>query len=84
MNRLGMSMEIPYYIIALESAPPHDVVVFEMPYDGVMSAREECRKIATKYALAVKSGVFEGVASDGIQTLRRPEWAKPKTVLDFT
>ena len=65
-------------------APPHDVVVFEMPYDDVMSAREECRKIATKYALAVKEGKFAGVASDGIQTLKRPDWCKPKPVLDFS
>jgi len=84
MNRLGLSMEIGYYIVAVETSPPFDVVVYELDFDDVMSAREECRKIATKYNLALKSGEFAGVASDGIQTLRRPEWCKPKPVLDFS
>ena len=83
MNRLGLSMEIGYYIVAVESSAPFDVVVYELDFDDVMSAREECRKIATKYALGVKAGVFDGVAPDGIQTLKRPEWAKPKPELIF-
>jgi len=83
MNRLGLSMEIGYYIIAVETSPPFDVVVYELDFDHVMGAREECRKIATKYTLGVKSGKFEGVAPDGIQVLKRPEWAMPKPDLIF-
>jgi len=84
MNRLGLSMKIPYYIIAVESSAPYDVAVYEMAEEDVLSAREECRKIATKYSMSVKAGSFDGVAPDGIQTLTRPEWAKPKPTLDFS
>ena len=78
MNRLGLSMEIGYYIVAVETSAPFDVVVYELDFDDVMIARLECKKIATKYKLALKSGQFDGVASDGIQTLRRPSWATPE------
>jgi len=77
MNRMDMSMDISYYIVAIESSAPFDVVVYDIS-DEVLGAREECRKIATEYRLAVDKGIFDGVAPDGIQTLRRPDWAKPK------
>ena len=83
MNRLGLSMDIGYYIVAVESSAPFDVVVYELDFEDVMQARSECRQIAVDYKLALATGKFDGVASDGIQTLRRPEWARPKTELIF-
>jgi len=76
MECQGFSADVPFYLLAIESSSPFDVVLYELDSELVEMGRREAKEIACQYRLAEKRGVFEGVAADGIQVLTAPEWVK--------
>ena len=64
-----------FYVIAVESKPPYDVSVFEYDEEAIAIGREKAIEIAVKYRIAEKLDIFNGVMSDGIETIRLPSWS---------
>jgi len=69
-------IEPSFYIIAVESKPPFDVVFYEMDADYLAAGREEAIHLARSYQAAEACNTWLGCAYDGIQTLTAPEWGK--------
>ena len=75
MCQLG---KLPVYIIAIESRKPFDCVVYEADEELIAAGRIEAVEIAKRYNCCRIADYYPGVAEDGIQTLKLPEWTKPK------
>lgn len=63
-------------IIAVESAPPHDVAVFELDDDALYAGEELARDLLRRVADCQQTGQWPG-RYEGVQTLRLPGWAVP-------
>jgi len=72
-----------FYVIAVESKPPYDVSVFEYDEEAIAIGREKAIEIAVKYRIAEKLGIYQGVMSEGIQTIRLPSWAEETPNIDW-
>ena len=60
-------------LIAVESAEPHDVAVFEVAPDDKAAAAYEVECLLEKVKLCQKSGEWPGKAK-GVQALNLPAW----------
>lgn len=66
--------ELPYYIIAVQSSPPHDVVVYKVPQDVLDSGRRLYRDWMIKLVQCRETGKWPGV-NQGIEELLMPAYA---------
>lgn len=62
------------YLIAQESAPPFDVVVYRVPAHVIDQGRKEAVELAMRWRVAQATGVYQGVEPDVIE-YERPKWA---------
>lgn len=61
------------FIIAVESLPPHDVVVYRVPWHVIDSGRYEYRDLLNKYKVCTDTGIWPGY-SDADVDLNLPAW----------
>jgi len=61
------------YIIAVESKPPFDVAVYQVPRQVIEYGRARSTDLARKYAACCAAGVWPGVQPD-MMPLEMPEW----------
>ena len=61
------------YIIAIESAAPHDVAVYRMDAAAIQQGRATARAIAARYRLCEAAGKFAGQV-EGVADLALPQW----------
>lgn len=66
---------IKVYIIAVETAPPYDVAVFELSPFAVKAGCDRALEIACEYCDCVQRGEFPGVSGGEVQELDLPSWA---------
>lgn len=70
-------------IIAVESDPPHDVVVYELDVEGALAAGEELRRaLLERVAECMAAGSWPG-RYDEPQVLELPAWALPDDDVDL-
>lgn len=62
--------------IVVESAPPHAVVVYEIPDDVLLQGREEYEKLLDTLAVCEAKAAWPGPFAE-VQTLTLPTWAYP-------
>lgn len=62
------------YLIAVETNPPHDVVVYEYTWDVLATAYAKCAEALALYAVYSRNGVWPGITSQ-IVPLTVPAWA---------
>ena len=65
---------VPFYVIAVETAPPHFVAVYEFPSDWLADAADQVTRARALYAECESTGDYPGYPTD-ITTLPRPRWA---------
>ena len=68
-------------ILAVESEPPHDVVVFEPEAGDLAAIEDEIRSLLVKLAACQKHDHWPGIYT-GEQELRRPDWAIPEETIE--
>lgn len=69
------------WILAIESKPPHDVVLYRMDDDALDRGRNEAREIAATFAACLTVGKFPGIQSGGMPlALALPTWAETTAV----
>lgn len=88
--RLGYHLQLGWYaeamekkrmkrtktiVICVESAPPFDVVTYEVDEMLIEAGQIAARKIATAYRVAEISQEFSGVAANQLRVLSAPAWA---------
>lgn len=81
--------DLPMYEIVVESTPPHDVVVYQIPEDVLDAGREAYREALVRVLEGRQTGVWRGVANGVELVFQLPKWAQPSddddlTGLDFT
>lgn len=64
---------LPFVLIAVESSPPFDVIVYRLDEDSLYAGTEEYRELLAKVAACAKSDRWPG-RFDTEQTLRLPAW----------
>ena len=63
--------------VAVESLPPHDVVVYRID-DEVLELGQECyRKALMALVVCRETNVWPGQSNGQVQTLEMPNWAYP-------
>jgi hypothetical protein len=68
--------DMPCYVIAAESEPPYDVVVYHMPSDVIEAGREKAIEIATRYRACEALVVWPGAdLGNGVVEFVPPAWA---------
>lgn len=60
--------------IVVESAPPHDVVVYQVPEDIILQGRQEYETLLRDLLACERSGEWLGVAHGTEQVLTLPSW----------
>lgn len=65
-------------VIAVESAPPYDVVTYIVPEEVLEVGRENYRELLTKFKACTESGEWPGQGGDEEHVLSLPLWAIPK------
>jgi exodeoxyribonuclease VIII len=76
-GRLALGYEVPaVIIIAVESAPPHDVVVYRLPEDVIEIGRDDYKRALTRLAECRASDVWPGRAVTQMD-LVLPRWSIP-------
>jgi hypothetical protein len=88
---LGYDMQIGWYcegtgakrasVIALESKPPYDVVVWRIPDAVIKSGREKAIEIARAYRCCEAANSWPGVAGGEVINMEMPAWACAETEL---
>lgn len=63
--------------IVVESAAPHDVVVFDIPEDVIHQGRDEYRALLAHLRQCEERGEWLGAANGTEQVLTLPSWAYP-------
>ncbi len=67
------------YVIAAESAPPFDCIVYQVPSDVLRAGQERAVEIAARYRASEAAGIFNGVDEGaGIVEFVPPAWAGGK------
>lgn len=61
-------------LIAVESYPPHDVVVYRVPEDVILQGREEYQALLRRLVDCQLSGEWNGIADGNEQELTLPSW----------
>jgi exodeoxyribonuclease VIII len=67
--------ELPYYLLAVESEPPHVVQLYEVPPEVLDVGRAEYARLFRRYVECCKSGVWPGYSEEGM-LLQLPAWAR--------
>jgi hypothetical protein len=67
---------LPTVEIVVESAPPHDVVVYEIPEDVIDAGREEYRTALEKLKWCRRGDEWVGVAGGAPVVFQLPRWAQ--------
>jgi hypothetical protein len=67
---------IPSVEIVVESDPPHDVVVYEIPDEELDEGRREYREALVLLARCRERNEWPGVSGGKLLTFRRPKWAQ--------
>jgi hypothetical protein len=70
--------------IVVESEPPHDVVVFDIPEDVVYQGRDEYQALLRHLRQCEERGEWLGCANGTEQVLTLPTWAYPNQGDDLT
>jgi PDDEXK-like domain of unknown function (DUF3799) len=63
-----------FLFIAVESAPPHCVAVYELEEDALQVGREAYEQHLAAYAACVRTGCWPGYG-DGVGSITLPSWA---------
>ena len=90
-ERMGYHIKMGYYaegleakahkaadvsvIIVQESKPPYDCGVIEIPPAIIRTGREQAVDIATRWQIAQKTGVYQGLYANGRIQYERPRYA---------
>jgi hypothetical protein len=64
-----------FYFVAVEKAPPHEVMVYAVPQHTIQIGLSKIRQITPVYADCLKSNVWPGYP-DEIINLQMPAWAE--------
>jgi hypothetical protein len=72
------------YIIAAQSVPPHDVVVYSLPQDVIDSGRAVVDRLFRLYQECTASGEWPGLGADGVRELVLPPWASGADTANVT
>lgn len=70
----GFEVDVEPILIAAQSEPPHDVVVYKMPPMVVNAGRRLYRQLLQRVAACRAAGEWPGIATEE-QDLQLPEWA---------
>lgn len=73
----------PVKIIAVQSKPPHDLVVYDIPDEVLDEGRDRYRQIMAILERCEESNTWPGIAPSE-QTLVLPDWAIQHTDLELT
>jgi len=65
---------LPFDFCAVESKPPHDTAIFEVPTDVVLEGEHQTRKALEQLAEWHRDNHWPGVTSE-VETLELPAWA---------
>jgi hypothetical protein len=64
------------YVIAAESVPPYDNIVYQIPSDVLTAGRDKATEIARRYRACEAANQFDGVdLGAGIVEFVPPVWA---------
>lgn len=63
------------YLIAAQSVPPYDVVVYSLPDDVLAAGRRIVDRLFRRYQECTASGEWPGLGADGVRELVLPVWA---------
>lgn len=74
----GKTYPRKHFIAAVESSPPHGVVLYELDTDAIVEGRAKYRRALDLYAECRKSNSWPGYPH-GIQDLHLPRWAIEET-----
>ena len=69
--------------IAVESKPPHDVVVYDVPEAALDAGWNKARERIVLVRECIDSGKWPGIAGDQEQPLETPAWAMAEEMLEF-
>jgi hypothetical protein len=61
-------------VVAVESYPPHDVVVYRVPEDVLLQGREDYQRLLTQLLECQRTGSWPGVAGGAEQELSLPAY----------
>ena len=67
---------VPVKLVVVQSAPPYDVAVYDVPKDVLTIGRKQYEDALDTLARCEESGTWPGVAPDEL-SLRLPLWAAP-------
>ena len=68
---------LPVVIVAVETEPPHDVVVFEVPEDVLEVGRAAYSALLDRVAICRETNNWPGISGGQVLRLRLPRWADP-------
>lgn len=71
-----LGVELPAVMFVVESAPPHDVIVYRLDEDALVAGHQEVDHLLGIYAECERTGKWPGRFSTE-QALRLPQWAAP-------
>jgi len=71
----GIANDKPPVLIAVQSALPHDVIVFTIPPHVLDAGRREYRRLLTKLYECAESNRWPGAAPNGPVVFELPRWA---------
>lgn len=71
----GLELDPEPLIIGVETAPPFDVVVFNLPEASMLAGRREYQRLLVKVADCAHDGLWPGRAPDKVVPLVLPDWA---------
>jgi hypothetical protein len=69
-------------VIAVESAPPHDVVCYELDDEVLAIGREEYGRLLDTLVDCRRSGQWPGIGGGTLQRFALPKWAQPSEESD--
>lgn len=72
------------FVLAIESKPPFDAVLYRMDDDAIDRGMKEACEIADRFAACLQSGKFPGIANGETLALALPPWVDENTTVDFT
>ena len=69
------------WILAIESKPPHDAVLYRMDDDALDHGRKEARELAARFNSCLQTNSFPGIQAGGLPlALALPTWVEADAV----
>lgn len=69
------SDKTPFFVVAVQNAPPYDVVVYQVPHDVLEAGWDRACDMIRRVAECQRANHWPGVAGDEMHELQLPKWA---------